>query len=204
MRRAQNRRYLCRGRLGFSLLELLLVVAILALLTTLYWSPNSGSRQRALQAACQRNLQKLGVGLQIYAVDNGGRFPVLSNATRSGQALENLIPRYTSDSALFVCPGSGESARASGTSLANARISYSYYMGRGSTNAADLALSDAQVNTEGKAAGELAFSPDGKGPGNNHGKSGGNLLSCDGHVTASPPRIAFPLPVRPGERLLNP
>ncbi len=204
MRRAQYRRQTTCHCQGFSLLELLLVVAILVLLTTLYWSPNTGSRQRALQAACQRNLQKLGIALQIYAKDSDSRFPVVVGASRSEQAFELLVPRYSSDTSVFICPSSKDAVPAAGTSLTNARVSYAYYMGRGSSNAQDVVVTDAQVNTEAKAAGELIFSADGKAPGNNHEKSGGNLLFSDGHVGSSPPRAGLSLPLRPGERLLNP
>ncbi len=189
---------------AFSLLELLVVVALIALLLTLYWNPNSGSRQRALQASCQRNLEKLSIGLQIYANDNAGKFPISSNAVRSGEALNLLVPRYSSDPAVFICAGSKDSVPPAGSSLANAKISYAYYMGRGPTNSADVILSDAQINTEAKAAGEQVFSTDGKPPGNNHGKSGGNLLFGDGHVQQFSARSTMALPVRPGERLLNP
>ncbi len=204
MRRAQYWRFPGRTDPGFSLLELLLVVAILILLVTLYWSPNSGSRQRALQAACQRNLQKLSISLQIYAGDNGGRYPYLSNASRSEQPLNLLVPRYNSDNSLFICAGSKDSAPAPGRSLSDSKISYAYYMGRASTGSSTVVMTDAQVNTEAKSAGELIFSPDGKAPANNHEKAGGNLLFSDGHTQTSPPRAAFPLPVGTGERLLNP
>lgn len=204
MRRAQNRRVVDPVCLGFSLIELLLVVAILVLLMTLYWSPGSGSRQRALRAACQANLQKIGVGLQIYAKDNDGKFPLLSGATRSEQPFELLVPRYTSDRAVFICVGSKDSVPAAGTSLTNSKISYAYYMGRSVSNAQDVIVTDAQVNTEAKSAGEQVFSADGNAPGNNHGKSGGNLLFVDGHVGGSPAHANLPLPVRTGERLLNP
>lgn len=204
MRRAQHRRQPGDRRRAFSLLELLLVVAILVLLTTLYWTPNSGSRQRALQAACQRNLQKQGLALLIYAKDNNGRFPALRSASRSEQAFELLVPRYTSDSSVFICPASKDSVPGPSVSLTNARVSYAYYMGRGASNAQDVVVTDAQLNTEAKVAGELIFSPDGKAPGNNHEKSGGNLLFSDGHADSSPPRAGFALPLRTGERLLNP
>ncbi len=190
--------------LGFSLLELLLVVAILVLLTTIYWSPGAGSRQRALAVACQHNLQKLSIGLLIYSKDNEGRFPLLSNAARSEQAFQLLAPRYSSDTSVLICPASKDSVPAPGTSLTNSRVSYAYYMGRGTANPQDVVVTDAQVNSEAKAAGELLFSADGKAPGNNHEKAGGNLLYADGHVTASPPRASLALPLRPGERLLNP
>ncbi len=204
MRRAQYNRSAGWNCPGFSLLELLLVVAILVLLTTLYWSPNSGSRQRALQAACQRNLEKIGIALQIYAKDNTGRFPMANNATRSEEALELLVPQYTSDTSVFVCAASKDAAPRPGQSLATSKISYAYYMGRGSSNAQDVIVTDTQVNAEAKSAGEPVFSLTGKAPGNNHGKDGGNLLFGDGHAQASPPRATFALPVRTGERLLNP
>ncbi|HEY5911712.1 MAG TPA: prepilin-type N-terminal cleavage/methylation domain-containing protein [Verrucomicrobiae bacterium] len=204
MRRAQSWRFRGLAGPGFSLIELLLVVAILLLLVTLYWSPNSGSRQRALQVACQRNLQKLSIGLQIYATDNGGRYPFLSNAVRSEQALGLLVPRYNSDNSLFICAGSKDPAPAAGRSLSDSRISYAYYMGRASTSLGTVVMTDAQVNTESKSAGELVFSPDGKPPANNHEKAGGNLLFSDGHTQAFPPRASLPLPVGAGERLLNP
>ncbi len=214
MKFAQQRRYPARPRderraepgteCAFSLLELLVVIALIVLLLTLYWNPNSGSRERAVRAACQRNLEKLSIGLQIYANDNAGKFPISSNAVRSGEALNLLVPRYSSDPAVFICAGSKDTVPPAGTSLANAKISYAYYMGRGPSNSSDVVLSDAQINTDAKAAGEQVFSTDGKPPGNNHGKSGGNLLFGDGHVQSSSARSAMPLPVRPGERLLNP
>jgi prepilin-type N-terminal cleavage/methylation domain-containing protein/prepilin-type processing-associated H-X9-DG protein len=189
---------------AFSLIELLLVMALLVLLVTLYWSPAGGSRQRALQTACQRNLEKLNIALEIFANENGDRFPVVPPARTSGEALDVLVPRYTSDTALFICPASKDSAPAAGESLQKKKISYAYYMGRSKTNAQQVLLTDAQVDTLPKGAGEFVFSGDGKPPGNNHAKNGGNLMFCDGHVQSSPPRAAVPLPVAAGEVLLNP
>ncbi len=84
------------------------------------------------------------------------------------------------------------------------RISYSYYMGRAKGSAQLPVLTDAQVDTTPKIAGQLVFSPDGKAPGNNHGRNGGNILFCDGHVENSPARASVALPINPGETLLNP
>jgi len=72
-------------RLGFSLLELLLTVAIILVLASLYWGPNAGSRQRALQTACQKNLQKiLGPSFTVTStlvdapiVRAGGKIPLI-------------------------------------------------------------------------------------------------------------------------------
>jgi prepilin-type processing-associated H-X9-DG protein len=50
----------------------------------------------------------------------------------------------------------------------------------------------------------MVFSPDGKKPGNNHNKFGGNFLFCDGNVQTTPARLAFPLPQATNVILLNP
>src|SRR5260370_32558565 len=99
---AAHRRYRNNMKRGFSLLELLLVVAIILVLTSLYFGPSAGSRQRALQAACQKNLQKLYIAMQIYGTDFGGSFPKVAGARTSAEALEVLVPRYISDTSAFV------------------------------------------------------------------------------------------------------
>ncbi|MGH7968641.1 MAG: type II secretion system protein [Limisphaerales bacterium] len=189
---------------GFSLIELLVAVAILILLVTLYWSPNSKNRQQALESSCQKNLQKVYLALDIYANDFGGSFPDAPSAKTAGEALNVLVPRYTSDTQLFVCPGSSQSAAGAGVALSSHTLSYAYYMGRCATNSQQALLSDQQIDTQPKVAGQLVFSVTGKPPGNNHRQFGGNFLFCDGHLASSPPQAAFPLPLGKGEVLLNP
>ena len=65
-------------------------------------------------------------------------------------------------------------------------------------------MSDRQVDTQPKHPGDFVFSPDGKAPGNNHHKFGGNFLLGDGSVSDSPALLAFPLAIPPGVVLLNP
>jgi prepilin-type N-terminal cleavage/methylation domain-containing protein/prepilin-type processing-associated H-X9-DG protein len=191
------------GRFGFSLLELLLTAVIILILFTLYWSPNRRSRQLALQTACQNNLQKLFIAMNIYATDHAGRFPVVTGARTAAEALDPLVPRYTSDTSILICPGSNDSAPPGGESIRKRVISYAYYMGRTSTNQQVL-VTDRQVDAKAKAAGQLVFSADGKPPGNNHRQFGGNFLFSDGHVELSSAKTAITLDLKPGEVLLNP
>jgi prepilin-type processing-associated H-X9-DG protein len=142
--------------------------------------------------------------MQLFATDNNGSLPVVKEARNSAEALAPLVPRYNSDVSTFICPGSRDSVAAGTSGLKGQQISYAYYMGRSSSNAQQVLLSDAQVNTNSKTVGQAMFSSDGKAPGNNHEKSGGNLLFGDGHVQSSPPRAGMDLPVGPGETLLNP
>ncbi|HWX21448.1 MAG TPA: prepilin-type N-terminal cleavage/methylation domain-containing protein [Candidatus Binatia bacterium] len=186
---------------AFSLIELLIVVALMLLLTTLYWSPSKGSRQRQLKKSCQANLEKIYIAMQIYANDSAGRFPLVPGAQTSEEALAPLVPRYSSDTAVFLCPASKDSF--AGESFLKSQISYAYYMGFAPTNSHVL-LSDQQVDTRSKVAGQDAFSSTGKPPGANHGKYGGNFLFCDGHVEPSPAETPFALEVGTGTKLLNP
>lgn len=192
----------CRSG-GFSLIELLVTVVLILVLTTLYWSPNKESRQKGLQRSCQKNLQKAYIALEIYANDSGGKFPQKIGAHTSEEVLDALVPKYTSDTSVFICPGSKDSLLVAGESLRSRRISYAYYMGRGLTNSQVL-MSDKQVDTRARAAGETAFSTTGKPPGNNHRQFGGNFLFCDGHVELTPPQVPFALGFGTGEALLNP
>lgn len=199
-----TRRGFPRECAAFSLIELVIVVALLLILTTLYWRSGSGSRQKALQASCENNLQKIYVAMEIFANDHAGKFPVMPGAQTSEEALDALVPRYTADTSILICPGSHDGALPSGESIRQRRISYAYYMGRRLADAQEPLLSDRQVDAQSKVPGQQVFSVTGKPPGNNHDKSGGNILFCDGHVQRTPAAAAFSLVLTQGVVLLNP
>jgi prepilin-type processing-associated H-X9-DG protein len=189
---------------GFSLVELLVVMALMIILITMLWGFGSESRQHAAQRACRQNLQKIYVALQIYGNDFSGRSPAITNAQTSEAPLSLLVPQYTVDTSIFICPGGKDSALPSGVSFASRKISFAYYMGQPMGDAQQPLMSDWQINTQPKRAGEFVFSANGKPPGNNHHKYGGNFLFADGHVELSPPQIPFSLVTTSGVVLLNP
>ena len=189
---------------GFSLIELLVVVALIVLLTTLYWGSNSGGRQKKALASCQDNLQKTYIALEIFAKDHDSKFPETPGARTAEEPLDLLVPRYTSDTSILICPGSKDDPLPSGESLRKWKISYAYYLGRRLSDNAEPLMSDRQVDSLSKVSGQAAFSSTGKAPGNNHDKSGGNVLFSDGHVQRTGPNAAFPLALSSGVTLLNP
>ena len=203
-KRRLNREGAALQHIAFSLIELLVVVALILVLTTLYWGSGSGNRQKTLQASCQNNLQKIHIAMEIFANDHAGKFPEAPGARTAEEPLDALVPRYTSDTAVFICPASKDTPLPSGESFRQRKISYAYYMGRRLTDTQEPLLSDRQVDTLSKAAGQQVFSSTGKPPGNNHDKSGGNFLFCDGHVQQTPPNAAFSLMLTQGVVLLNP
>jgi prepilin-type N-terminal cleavage/methylation domain-containing protein len=189
---------------GFSLVELLVVLALLLILTVMSTSRfNSSARHRDL-ARCQTNLQKVYLALSIYHSDNGA-FPFLKDAPNSAAALSLLIPKSTTVTEMFICPGSHDPELPEGERFANRRISYAYYMGRAADGSpADILLSDWQVNTAPKRSGEQVFSPDGKKPANNHYAEGGNLVSRGGEISACTPKASRDLMFVQPVALLNP
>lgn len=191
-------------RSGFSLVELLIVLALLIILTTMGTSRFSASARRRELTDCQKNLQKIYLALTIYRSDNNA-YPFAADAQTSEVPLSGLIPKCTTDTSVFICPGSGDAALPEGEGFAQRRISYAYYMGRApADDPSEIIMTDWQVNNLPKTRGQIVFSPNGKKPGNNHRAEGGNLLSCGGDISQSGPKASRDLVFPATVRLLNP
>jgi prepilin-type N-terminal cleavage/methylation domain-containing protein len=97
---------------GFTLLELLVTVAIIALLAALVLSNSHIAYRKAKRLTCLNNLRQLGIASLQLADDNGGRFPpLLGNAGTAGSwpwdiptnVIESL-QGYGPSRAQFYCP----------------------------------------------------------------------------------------------------
>lgn len=154
---------------------------------------------------CQKNLQNIYLAIAIYAGDNKQNFPRLAGGETSEAPLSLLVPRSTTVTEIFICPASGDNKLPEGEPFARRRISYAYYMGRAKNDGAEAVLvSDGQINPFPKIKRQQMFSENGKEPGANHKKAGGNLLFCDGTFRAVKPRASRDYLFPTNVVLLNP
>jgi len=179
-------------------------MALLIVMSVLLWGFGSPSHQRQQKIRCEENLQKIYLALDIYGKDHHGDSPFVPAALKSGEALDVLVPKYTADTSIFICPGSKDEKIPAGEPIRARRISYAYYMGRRTSDAGEPLMSDRQINTQSKRLNDVVFSLNGKPPGNNHHKYGGNILFGDGHIESIKERTPFALKLSPSVVLLNP
>jgi prepilin-type N-terminal cleavage/methylation domain-containing protein len=104
-------------RSGFSLIELLVVVAVIAVLAALLLPPLVHAKERARRVRCMSHLRQFIIAVHLFGEDHDGKLPngasentgdpedehipVLSTAARS-----NLIA-YSGDRRILECPGAG-------------------------------------------------------------------------------------------------
>ena len=189
---------------AFSLVELLVVMAIVLVLYASMYGPSSASGRAKRSAQCVQQLQQMHALLTLFAAEHEGAFPAARGPTSEG-ALSQLVPLYTTDTGVFICPGSGHAALPGAQPFVERRISYAYCAGlKRDADPGAMLVADAFANTRAKLNGDTLFSTTGKPPGNNHRTGGGNILFVDGHVETHGPIAARALPIPPGATLLNP
>lgn len=109
-----------RGCRGLTVLELLLVVAVLAILAAVI-IPSAGIiNARANAAKCLSNLRQIGIGLQLYLQDHDMQMPDLEAGRRSRDedvpVIDTVLAEYLDDASVFICPADPKIGLASGTS----------------------------------------------------------------------------------------
>lgn len=96
----------CRGRRtqrGFTLFELLFVVATIGVLAAILLPALARTREAARRASCLVNLSQLGTALVLYAQENGGALP-WSGGKNNAECLERFHFEFQMPWQSFTCP----------------------------------------------------------------------------------------------------
>ncbi|MBU0607995.1 MAG: DUF1559 domain-containing protein [Armatimonadetes bacterium] len=85
-------------RHGFTKVELLVVIGIIAILAAILFPVFAKARETARRGSCMNNLWQIGQALRLYALDGDGRYPPTEDD------LSPLCPRYVDTEKIFICP----------------------------------------------------------------------------------------------------
>jgi prepilin-type N-terminal cleavage/methylation domain-containing protein len=80
-----------KRELGFTLLELLVVIAVIAILAALLFPAINNAKAKARQTACSNNLRQINLGIHMYSDDSSDAAPSPGTAA----ATTNLVSLYS-------------------------------------------------------------------------------------------------------------
>lgn len=188
--------------LAFTLIETLVVIAILAVLIALVVPVTKSVQDNSKQAACVSNLRQIGVALLAFASENDGQFPHVGGVVLLGELdkitgkpswAEQIDPYLPNESGVFQCPADPVMSpntyylSAWAPFIENGRQTAPMRMQKVTRPSAMILAGDCMVKgwqasdaDKDDCNGEII--PAFGGPGWHRGKS--NLLFVDGHVSA--------------------
>ena len=172
-----------RRKTGFTLLELLVVISIIAILAVSLTPAFSRAREAARRTTCGQNLGQIHKAITMYETDYS-QYPTigvgnLGYTTQPQDALNLLYRQYVDDPRVFICASQQPKPDLTNVSVSTAagyagklHSSYGYSPGHTSINSRVIVLAD---------------KPGGGNNSDNHGKNAGqNILSAGGSVSFMP------------------
>ena len=149
-RRLGERPFL-RTQFGFTLIELVMVIAIVAVLAGLLLPALSRAKGRAQRMACASNLKQFAVGMQLYAADGGDFLPPNQDGqdiplgqtwvegwlglpgpdcTNTLLLRRSLLGRYVSDTKVWQCPSANRAVKVAAVAQPRVRtVSLNCFLG---------------------------------------------------------------------------
>ena len=100
-----------RLRKGFTLIELIVVIAIIAILAAILLPVFAQAREKGRQTQCLSNERQIATAILMYTQDYSETLPpvVTWNATKQYVLWPDEITRYLNDDQVFMCPDDPQS-----------------------------------------------------------------------------------------------
>jgi prepilin-type N-terminal cleavage/methylation domain-containing protein/prepilin-type processing-associated H-X9-DG protein len=96
---------------GFSLIELMVVISIIAILAAVAVPALGSVLESSQRSKCASNMRSIGAGIHLYAAENNGRLPSINCLTPDSTWIEQLQPYLgTNYTTVRVCPADPRAA----------------------------------------------------------------------------------------------
>jgi len=189
---------------GFTLIEILCVLAILVIISAILLPALSRVQEKGHQSVCQSNLKQLALAFQLYSQDNAGYYPWWFNnsdggdfsvlpspntgfppSSRPGVPWAKAIQPYIKNTQMLHCP-SLQSA-SSQNPLADGFTDYAYNLNLSGqndakfSNSSSLILLEDYASLPGWSYARNSADADGRSGSTIH-SGGANYVFVDGHV----------------------
>lgn len=101
-----RRESLSRADAAFTLIELLIVIAIMAIMASLLLPALAKSKERGRTAACLSNLHQVGVALQLFVQENDNLMPVMYDVfVRTNEpSIDIVLSNHFGKARILQCP----------------------------------------------------------------------------------------------------